>query len=353
MKKSDEIRAGVFILIGLIITAAAIFVLGQEREIFSDQEEFLTTFSDVKGLSEGAPVRLGGITVGRVSEIGFSKDPSDIRVHVKLLVNVDYLDRLRSDSAISIETQGLLGDRFLTITPGTDKNLIAPGSEVKSSEAPDLAQVLSKAGEVVDNTVKISRNVNDFIDTLKKDSLDDISRAANSLANLSDQIEKGDGLLHRLIYSKKDGEIIMKGVSEATEALGDISTQIQSGKGFLHSLIYDPAGSELVTALADASKNIAITSASVSDLADKIRNGSGLIHHLVYGESPQGLAEVMKIIVESAENLKRVTEAMAQGSGSLGALLVDPQLYDNLVEVTDGAKRSIILRQVIRSSLDR
>ena len=54
---------------------------------------------------------------------------------------------------------------------------------------------------------------------------------------------------------------------------------------------------------------------------------------------------------ETADNMRVATEALAKGTGTLGALLVDPQLYDNLVEVTDGAKRSFLLRQAIRSSL--
>jgi hypothetical protein len=49
--------------------------------------------------------------------------------------------------------------------------------------------------------------------------------------------------------------------------------------------------------------------------------------------------------------LRTTSDALASGTGTLGALILDPQLYDNLVEVTDGAKRSFILRQAIRSSL--
>ena len=46
-------------------------------------------------------------------------------------------------------------------------------------------------------------------------------------------------------------------------------------------------------------------------------------------------------------------EALSRGTGTLGALLVDPKLYDNLTEITDGAKRSFLLRQAVRSSLNQ
>ena len=58
-------------------------------------------------------------------------------------------------------------------------------------------------------------------------------------------------------------------------------------------------------------------------------------------------------MAKAAENLKTTTDALAHGTGTLGALLVDPKLYDNLVEVTDGAKRSFLLRHAVRSSLNQ
>src|SRR5712675_217697 len=103
MNRADELKAGLFIVIGLALFVLTIFVMGRDRQIFAKQEEYLTTFSDVKGLSEGAPVRLGGISVGRVSDIGFSENKTDVRVHVKFLVNDKFLDRMNSDSIISIK----------------------------------------------------------------------------------------------------------------------------------------------------------------------------------------------------------------------------------------------------------
>jgi hypothetical protein len=63
------------------------------------------------------------------------------------------------------------------------------------------------------------------------------------------------------------------------------------------------------------------------------------------------IEEVLVSLAKTAQNLRTTSDALATGTGTLGALILDPQLYDNLVEVTDGAKRSFILRQAIRSSL--
>ena len=353
MKRADEFRAGLFVVVGLFLFALTIYVMGRERQIFARQEEYLTTFKDVKGLSEGAPVRLGGITVGRVSRIGFSNNKLDTSVHVTFLVSAKFLDRLHSDSTITIETQGLLGDRFLSISPGKDPGLIPAGSVMQSSEAPDLAQVLSKAGTVVDNTVEISENVNQFVKEVRKETLADFTRAAKSIAELTQEIQKGDGFLHRLVYSKKDGENIMQSLSDASKTVNGLVQEIKTGKGFLNALIYEPTGADTMASMAKASEGIFNLANDFSEITQQVKSGNGLAHHLIYSDSPEGLEDVVKKLNETAENLRKASEAISQGSGTLGALLVDSQLYDNLVEVTDGAKRSFLLRQAIRSSLDK
>lgn len=353
MKRSDEIKAGSFLVIGLGLFIMTIFILGRERQIFAKQEEFNTTFSDVKGLSDGAPVRLGGISIGRVAEIGFGNDTKDTRIHVKFLINASYLERLREDSVVSIETQGLLGDKFLSISVGSGEKAIAPGANVVSAEPADLAQVLNKAGVVVDNTVAISTNINEFVETVKKETLKDFTRSTKSIANLAHEVETGNGLLHRLIYSKKDGDTVFESVAQTSKDLNGLVEEIKNGKGFLHALIYDPKGAETLNGVSEAAIGISNLADSMIGIVNSVKTGTGLAHQLIYGESPSSLNDAVNQLNETAANLKKASEALSQGTGTLGALLVDSQLYDNLVEVTDGAKRSFLLRQAIRSSLDK
>ncbi len=351
MKVRHEISAGIFIIVALILFAASVWIMGQDRQIFSDQEQYSATFSDVGGLAEGAPVRLGGISIGRVSHIGFSKELSDPRVHVKLLINENYLDRLRDDSIVTIETQGLLGDKFVSIMAGQHKDQLPPGSEIKSSEPGDISEVLKKAGAVVDNIANMSSDFKSVASELKSTTLGDISEAAAGLSKLAKQIEKGDGLAHRLFYSKKDADDIIGNLKSTANDVSSVVKEIKTGDGLLHQLVYDPKGKELLISLDQASKNLAATSQHISDIAAQVKSGDGLVHDLIYTKSDQGIEEILLKLNQSADNFKRASEALANGSGTIGALLVDSKLYDNLVEVTDGAKRSIILRSAIRSAM--
>jgi len=351
MKATNEVQAGLFIMVGIVLFIVVIWLVGQRRQIFVRQEEYLTTFHDVQGLSEGAPVRLGGISIGRVDKIGFSKDIHDPLVYVQLLVSSIYLERIRTDSLATIETQGLLGDKFVNINSDGKGNLLEPGSTLPSSNPADISSVLSKAGEVVDNTVKISRSLNDFIGKLQKDTLSNVTSAAGNLSQILDKIKNGNGFLHSIVYNNKDGGDLLDNLEKASANLKGISKEITTGDGLLNALIYDKKGKQTVEALTEASVNLSETSKHISELASEIENGNGLFHSLIYEKSPEGLNDIVAKLNTMASNLEAVSKSLANGNGTLGALLIDDSLYDNVIEITDGAKRSYLLKQAVRSTL--
>lgn len=343
MKIRNEIKAGAFLLAALILFGLCIWTLGSDRQLFAKQVEFFSYFTDVKGLAEGAPVRLGGISIGRVSEIDFAEKGLIKGVQVRLLINTRYLPHIRKDSLVTIETHGLLGDRFVTLLHGSE-DAADVGSILRSREASDISEVLAKAARVVDNTTEISEHLKKFLETFRTETLQHITDASKSISTLAKEIENGKGLLHRLVYSEKDGDSIFSSLKGAADDIKKITNEIGSGDGILHALIYGEGGKDTVTAFLTAGQNIAA-------ISESIKTGNGLLHDLVFAKSPEGLNAIIEKLNDTASNLRSAARALAGGSGTLGALLVDSQLYDNLVEVTDGAKRSIILRHAIRSSL--
>lgn len=356
MRADNTIKAGGFLLLGLVLFAVLIIILGSERSIFGSYTQFQTKFRNIGGLNEGAPIRIGGITVGRVNKIGFSKDPSDPYVHVKFLIANKYLERVRRDSVVSIQTQGLLGDKFISLSVGMmSAAALAEGAELDSKEPADIAEVMSSTKEIVDHAKQIASNINEISLDFKKDTIDNISAAAKGFASIAEQIEKGDGLAHRLFYSKRDADKILNSITGASESLNNILTQVKSGKGALHALVYDENGQEFITALTSAANGLKGTSEEFTKIATDVREGQGLIHELIYKESPEigdKLRKLVEDLAEAANSIKQASSALSNGSGTIGALLVDAKLYDNLVEVTDGAKRSFILRSAVRKALE-
>ena len=353
MQHGAEIKAGGFVLLALALFIIFVWVLGSERQMFASQIPFHALFKDVKGLADGAPVRLGGITIGRVSKIAFPKDYHDPNIVVTILVNEEYLDRIRADSLVTIETQGLLGDRFVSITTGTG-NLVLPKAVLKTAEPADIAQVLQKAQTIVDNTVKISQSINKFLgEEGGEQALASASKSLKSLGSILDKVENGSGFLHNLVYKDDPDNALIKNLTNASGDLSAVVKEVRSGDGLLHAFIFEKGGRESKEQIVAALKNLADLAGQMSAVAVEIKDGKGLLHDLIYAKSPQSVGDILGKFSQTADNLKKASDALASGQGTLGALLIDPRLYENLVEVTDGAKRSFLLRQAIRSSLDK
>jgi phospholipid/cholesterol/gamma-HCH transport system substrate-binding protein len=358
MRMRNEVRAGLFVMISFVLVGALILVMGRERQIFARQSEFFALFTDVKGLSAGAPVRMGGIPVGRVDNVGFSKDRSDLRVRVRLLINDSFLERVRDDSKVNIDTQGLLGDRFVSISGGAGPTQLKPGGQITSVEVADIHQVMMRAQTAVDNTTQITERINQALEGLSPDTFRNVASASQSIAEIFKAIKTEEGFAHRLIYSEAEGKKLMDSVTSTSKDISELAREIRTGKGVLHALVYSEGGEKAVQKIFDASEGVASASHHLSDLILAAKSGKGLIHDLIYTDIEPGMVakrmeEVLISLATTANNLKTTSNALAQGTGTLGALIIDPKLYDNLVEVTDGAKRSFILRQAIRTSLQQ
>jgi phospholipid/cholesterol/gamma-HCH transport system substrate-binding protein len=274
------------------------------------------------------------------------------------LINTSYLDRIRSDSKVSIDTQGLLGDRFVTVTSGSESTQLKPGSQIPSSEIADLQQVLSRAQAAVDNTTQITERINKSLEGLSPDTVKNITAATQNIAEIFKAIKTEEGFAHRLIYSEAEGKKLMESVSSTAKDISEVLHEIRTGRGVLHALVYSERGDKAVQRLFEASDSVAAASDNLSSLLAAARTGNGLLHDLIYTDVEPGavakrIEQVLISLANTAQNLKVTSDALAQGTGTLGALILDPKLYDNLVEVTDGAKRSFILRQAIRSSLNK
>jgi phospholipid/cholesterol/gamma-HCH transport system substrate-binding protein len=306
MKVRNEVKAGLFVAATLILFILSIFVIGRERQIFAKQVTYYTSFQDVKGLAEGAPIRLGGITIGRVSVIDFATNMNDPKIHLTLLINDRYAPRIRSDSAVSLETQGLLGDRFLSINAGTSTKTLNPESTLAAKDAGDLTAIYDTAKRLIDKTSSVADDVESIAQQIKAESLPNITEATKSFRNVAKELESGDGILTHLIKDK-DGAKTVESLKTSLTKLSDLISGGTSGKGLLYQLFNEESGNKV--------------------------------------------KEILKSFEEITKNVKAVSTTLADGGGTLGALLVDPSLYNNLVEVTDGAKRSFLLRQAVKSTL--
>jgi len=142
MKKyAMETTVGIFVLAGLLCVAYLTVKLGKLDIGGGDSYPLVARFKDVTGLKNGAYVEMAGVRVGRVSAI--TLDPKD---HMALVtLDIQNGVRLTDDSIASIKTSGLIGDKFVKVSPGGSDDVLKPGGTIVETEASvDLGDLIGK-----------------------------------------------------------------------------------------------------------------------------------------------------------------------------------------------------------------
>lgn len=351
MKVARDVKVGLFVLSGLIFSAVVIFLIGDERRLFSSSAEFKARFADVQGLKTGAPVRMGGIDIGHVQSVGYSKDPQDTTVYVTLDVVKAEAGRIRSDSKVSIVNKGLLGDKMVEITKGKAPNFIPDGGEITSFEPDDVmakaTSMASKASDVMDDLKTISSSFADK--QLHKDLHDSVS-ALNTMIH---HVTEGEGYPHKLLTDKDESERISRAIASMERVSSDLSVtvretnaivaRIKDGPGFAHDVIYGAGPRKEIEQFGNAADEVALT-------LKGIRESDSLAHDVVYGGKGNG-AEAIANVTALTGDLRSIVANMKAGKGTIGALLVDPSIYEDIKSAIGNVERNDVLRALVRYSI--
>jgi len=141
MKRNFEFSVGAFVALGVGCLAYLALNLGEVDFVHNRAREITARFTSVSGLREGASVEIGGVRSGTVSAIELDPRTFEAVVHLKL----DPKIRLQTDSIASIRTAGIIGDKFVKISPGGDEEIIESGGEIVETEPSiSLEELISK-----------------------------------------------------------------------------------------------------------------------------------------------------------------------------------------------------------------
>jgi len=154
VRSGAEIKVGVFVLIALAALAYMTLKVGTGVLVPRDSYEVDVFFDNVSGLKTNAPVEIAGIEVGLVQAVALEENRA--RVTLQLLPNV----LIRSDAVATIRTRGVLGDKFIEISPGSDPfPRVEAGERIARGDTPaDLDQLFTKVGEIADDIRVVARS---------------------------------------------------------------------------------------------------------------------------------------------------------------------------------------------------
>jgi phospholipid/cholesterol/gamma-HCH transport system substrate-binding protein len=134
-----NIAVGIFVILGIVALGYLSISLGQVSFLSGQGYQVTVDFPSVGGLKTGSSVEIAGVEIGRVQSIGLADYQA--RVTLRLQVGI----KLQEDSIASIKTKGLIGEKYIRISPGGSDKIIQPNGKIREVEAPvDFEELLSK-----------------------------------------------------------------------------------------------------------------------------------------------------------------------------------------------------------------
>lgn len=352
-ERQTAIRVGVYVALGVTVLIGAVFVLGSQGGLFTRKSELYTYFDDINGLVVGAPVRLAGLDVGRVSQITFPEDLAERQAQVELSIQDSFMPRLRSDSSAFIDSKGLLGDKLINLSIGSpDKPALKDGDTIEPRKAVTIEQLTKKVDEAVSSITHVTDQAGVVLEAFAAEQTKaDMQRVVHSFAAIMEGVEKGDGVAHRLIYDERYADDVagllgeahgsMSALRSAIERVQAVAAEVQSGHGTLHELIYGKTGA---AALAD----LQTAAAELTQLMRAVRSEPGLLHQLIYDDQT---GDMLKEWNEISARVNRLSRDVEQGRGTVGGLLVDPSVYEDLKTVLGNIERNVVFKALVRYTI--
>ncbi len=354
-----EIRVGLFVIVAVALFAGLVFSIGGRSRLLQPKYRLWAYFGSVSGLVAGAPVMLEGVDVGTVEDIELLLDPMGKRVRVTVSIEASVQDKIRTDSRARIETMGVLGDKYIEITMGSfDKPVVEDGSILDSIDPIDynallkrgqsvLARLDEASGSLVRILNKIDEGkglagafVNQEIDF--KGAIDNFMGATKSLDLVLEEVRAGRGALGMLLYDKQTRDNLAGVIS----SLDGIMAGIQEGRGTLGRLVKDDALYERLAV------DIGESARLLKSLLASLQSGEGVLPKLLSkegsGEMLDDIASTMNSLNEAAVKLNSVARKIDEGQGTLGKLINDPSIYDDLTDLLRGAKKSWFVKRLVK-----
>ena len=333
-----EVKVGALVLFALVLLAGFVFVLGDFS--LSSGKRFNVVFDNAGGLKPGADVAIAGLRVGQVESLHFQRttdsDDDGPAVSVRATVHVEnaHADSVRRDSEFYISTRSVLGEPYIeVVTNSLESEPIDPGATVKGVSPPRVDLIVSKTSKLLDEFVELFRDpdvsINDFfansaslvehvdsllvdnrgdLDKILEDGRKTVTNAANMLAALNYAVGEGEAMRATLRDVRRTAQNAESITSHVDEKIAPITTDL-----------------EKTTAHAR----------EVSKIADEILAGN----RTKVADSIDNVHASTKNLRKLSGNADALVRKIERGEGTVGQLLADREMYDDMRELLRIIKR--------------
>lgn len=330
-QRSMEMKVGALILVALGLLAGFVIVMGGLS--FQPTYTVSIDFDNPGGLKSGAPVRIAGVKVGRVTSLEFRGGKLDQKsrtddglIRVVATVENQFRDAIHEDARWFITTQGVLGEFYLAVDPGTPgRPLLKEGSVVRGISPPRLDLLLSEAYEllhrtwrgVTANEAKIAETFDGLHRTLKGTG-DFFERNGGRLDSIVTEVDATTKDAHETLLAARARYVDSPQIQRIVDDTEAISQTLRAN--------LPPLLEEARKMAADGSK---VTAALATD--EQLRRYQAIL------ADAEGAARQAQ---KAAADAQLLIAHVRAGKGTAGALVMDEALYDDLQEFVRDLKHN-------------
>lgn len=327
--RAIEFKVGLLVLVGVVVFAGFIFVLGN----FSLSSGY-TLYVDYQfsgNIQPGAPVKVSGIKVGKVEDVKFlggrvDKETGErIQVRLEVWVEDRVKDSLRTDAEFFINTAGVLGEQYLEIVPGDDYENppLAAGQAVRGVDPPRTDLIVARLYVVLDSLSSVLTEDRDFIRNLLKNG-------ASTVSELEALLRENRAELGELIRSTHElagqASVTLGKVNQGLEPQV-VARAVRGAEGLIGN------ANTTLTELTPPAKALLGDAKRVTGLVTEQR----IDRAIRVADSAVATTGKAGALIDNVDGM--VTE-IRKGKGTAGALLVREEVYADLREMIRDLKRN-------------
>lgn len=302
---SHATKVGIFLVGGIVLFCVGLFLIGSSSQLFGHHFTIYTNFNDVDTLQSGAKVRVSGMDAGEVTNVQVPSGPSS-QFRLQLKVEKKFQPVIRQDSVASIETEGMVGNKYVNIQKGTSNSPVCEGCTLRSQEPVSMGALMREGSELAGTM---------------KSTIQDVQRRADSaIQNITSAAGHADKLI--VAVGPKANQIAANSV-RISRNVGAITTDIRQGKGAAGKLLTDKtvaanvettiANAKQTTAnIKQASRKVNVVAANAQNMSQQLNQAVGTF--LAPGNNNENTAEALR---DAAQGAKQATTNLADDTEAI------------------------------------
>ena len=341
-----NVSVGLFVAGGLLLFGAGMFLIGDRRQAFGRHMEYYSEFVNLAGLSNGAGVRVGGMDAGEVLSIDVPGSPSS-RFRVRWRIGEKLRGLVRTDSMVTIETEGVVGGTYLAVRPGSSRGVSVPAlATIPSTEPVELSQLLTRGTGLLSDAQSMLNTVGGKLGG----TLDTVNTTVSHVNEIAVGLKQGRGPAGMLLTDDALAKQIRQTVATSSSSIDEILAGVKAGRG--------PAGMLLRDQAAEGQIRAALTNVqqATADLARASHQADALIADLNSQQMPQKIGAAVDSLSDTAKQAHQMVSEIVQpdpqgvtaGENIRESLMNANAASLNLSDDTEALKHNFLLRGFFR-----